>query len=169
MQSSVFLLAFSTVLCAKFKHVKNQFGWNVFDEEINLFLFSSLWTTMISEKLTLQIIAPLRITEMTTWRLRAFIWKSQYFLYLSGLKIPSSIIPSYDLFQSLLRFLDSNYRKRWTLCYRASSHGWAASTFHSRCDGKPHTVTIIRKSPYVFGGYTNIAWGENIGLFREWI
>ena len=72
-----------------------------------------------------------------------------------------------DLFQSLLRFLDSNSRKRWTLCYRASSHGWAASTFHSRCDGKPHTVTIIRKSPYVFGGYTDIAWGENIGLFRE--
>ncbi|CAH3164385.1 unnamed protein product [Pocillopora meandrina] len=77
------------------------------------------------------------------------------------------IIPSYDLFQSLLRFLDSNSYKRWTLCYRASSHGWAASTFHSRCDGKPHTVTIIRKSPYVFGGYTDIAWGKKIGLFRE--
>jgi len=46
----------------------------------------------------------------------------------------------------------------WKLCYRASSHGWAASTFHSYCDGKPHTVTIIRKDLYVFGGYTDISW-----------
>ena len=47
----------------------------------------------------------------------------------------------------------------WKLCYRASAHGWSSRTFHSRCDGKPHTVTIIRKYQYVFGGYTDIAWG----------
>ena len=49
---------------------------------------------------------------------------------------------------------------QWLLCYRASTHGWAVSTFHSRCDGKNHTVTIIRKDKYVFGGYTDIAWGK---------
>ena len=47
----------------------------------------------------------------------------------------------------------------WTKCYRASTHGWTASTFHSRCDGKNHTVTIIKKGEYVFGGYTDIPWG----------
>ena len=49
---------------------------------------------------------------------------------------------------------------RWLLCYRASSHGWTASTFHSRCDGKNNTVTIIKKDEYVFGGYTDIPWGK---------
>ena len=49
---------------------------------------------------------------------------------------------------------DSN----WALCWQTSAHGWAASTFHSRCDGKKHTITVIRKEPYVFGGYTDIPW-----------
>jgi len=78
-----------------------------------------------------------------------------------GMEIQSNIIQNNHFFIShLSRYLDpvpsSNV---WKLCYRASSHGWAASTFHSRCDGKPHTVTIIRKNQYVFGGYTDIAWG----------
>ena len=50
----------------------------------------------------------------------------------------------------------------WKLCYRASFHGWAASIFHSNCDGKRDTVTIIRKDQYVFGGYTDIPWGKKI-------
>ena len=49
---------------------------------------------------------------------------------------------------------------RWVLCYRASTHGWAVSTFHSRCDGKRNTVTIIKNGEYVFGGYTDIPWGK---------
>ena len=65
---------------------------------------------------------------------------------------------------SLLGFLApiAGLRSQWKLCYRASSHGWAVSTFHGLCDGKVNTITVIRKSPYVFGGYTDIAWGENI-------
>ena len=50
----------------------------------------------------------------------------------------------------------------WKLCYRASSYGWAASTFHSNCDGKHNTVTIIKRGQYVFGGYTDIPWGMTI-------
>ena len=87
------------------------------------------------------------------------------FLHLLGKKISSNIIQGNDfLFSHLSRFLAHvpGSHSNWRLCYRASSHGWAASTFHSRCDGKPHTVTIIRKSQYVFGGYTDIAWGKNI-------
>ena len=49
---------------------------------------------------------------------------------------------------------------KWLLCYRASSHGWDVSIFHSRCDGKNHTVTIIKVGVYVFGGYTDIPWGK---------
>ena len=48
----------------------------------------------------------------------------------------------------------------WKRCWRASVDGWAASTFHSRCDGKGPTVTIIRVGRYIFGGYTSIPWGK---------
>ena len=50
----------------------------------------------------------------------------------------------------------------WLLCWRATLHGFNASQFHSRCDGKNHTVTIVKNSSYVFGGYTDIPWGKKM-------
>ncbi|XP_073227546.1 uncharacterized protein [Porites lutea] len=57
---------------------------------------------------------------------------------------------------------------RWKCCWRASVDGWAASTFHSRCDNKGPTVTIIRVGgKYIFGaggpfgGYTSLSWGDS--------
>ena len=48
----------------------------------------------------------------------------------------------------------------WKRSWRASMDGWVASTFHSRCDGKGPTVTIIRVGRYIFGGYTSLSWGK---------
>ena len=49
---------------------------------------------------------------------------------------------------------------RWKRCWRASLDGWAASTFHSRCDNKGPSVTIVRVGgKYIFGGYTSLSWG----------
>ena len=48
----------------------------------------------------------------------------------------------------------------WKRCWRASVDGWGASTFHSRCDGKGPTVTIVRVGRYIFGGYTSLSWGK---------
>ena len=53
----------------------------------------------------------------------------------------------------------------WALCWQASTHGWAGSTFHSRCNGKNHTITIIKKDQYVFGGYTDVPWGKGFFLW----
>ncbi len=48
------------------------------------------------------------------------------------------------------------------LLYKASRDGFTASAFHSRCDEKANTVTIIKtNSNYVFGGYTTAKWGAN--------
>ena len=50
---------------------------------------------------------------------------------------------------------------KWKRCWRASVDGWAASTFHSGCDNKGPTVTIIRVGgTYIFGGYTKRSWGK---------
>jgi hypothetical protein len=56
----------------------------------------------------------------------------------------------------MVKFSDIN------LLYRASRDGFTASAFHSRCDGKANTVTIIKtNSNYVFGGYTTAKWATN--------
>ena len=50
---------------------------------------------------------------------------------------------------------------QWILCWRASLHGWAAATFHSLCDNKGATVTIVKDTNNnIFGGYTSIPWRE---------
>ena len=80
----------------------------------------------------------------------------------------STIIGGDVSYQSRLsQFLTSavGLNPRWVLCYRASTHGWDVSTFHSRCDGKRDPVTIIKKGQYVFGGYTDIPWGIINSLF----
>ena len=48
----------------------------------------------------------------------------------------------------------------WKCCWRASVDGWAGTTFHSRCDGKGPTVTIIRVGKCIFGGYASMSWGK---------
>ena len=44
------------------------------------------------------------------------------------------------------------------LLYRASRDGWAASNFHSCCDNKGPTVTVVKSGNYIFGGYTDQHW-----------
>jgi len=46
----------------------------------------------------------------------------------------------------------------WNRCYQATVNGWSGYTFHSKCDGKGPTVTIIRVGKYIFGGYTSLSW-----------
>ncbi|XP_067031237.1 uncharacterized protein [Acropora muricata] len=47
---------------------------------------------------------------------------------------------------------------KFVRCWHAQTDGWAASTFHSNCDGKGPTVTIIQVGSYIFGGYTDKSW-----------
>ena len=45
------------------------------------------------------------------------------------------------------------------LLYRASRDGFQAQDFHSRCDGKGATITVIKCSGgFVFGGYADVPW-----------
>ena len=44
-------------------------------------------------------------------------------------------------------------------CWHAKTDGWATSTFHSNCDGKGPTVTIVQVGSYIFGGYVDKSWG----------
>ena len=50
---------------------------------------------------------------------------------------------------------------RWRRCYYTNTNGWNSRTFHSLCDNKGPTVTIVRVGEYIFGGYTKVSWGES--------
>ena len=74
--------------------------------------------------------------------------------------------PSFILF-GMPNYIDQ--LKKWLpsyngliLCYRASEDSWNSKRFHAGCDGKGATVTIIRVQSYIFGGYTDIAWGGKL-------
>jgi len=48
------------------------------------------------------------------------------------------------------------------LLYCASRDGWRAHDFHSRCDNKGATITVIKRTGgYVFGGYADASWNSN--------
>ncbi|CAF0859943.1 unnamed protein product [Rotaria sp. Silwood1] len=49
--------------------------------------------------------------------------------------------------------------QRWELIYKASRDGFDGNTFHSHCNNKGPTMTIIEtNNNYLFGGYTAISW-----------
>ena len=51
----------------------------------------------------------------------------------------------------------------YALIYRASRDGYGAAHFHSRCDRKGPTVTVVRYGNSIFGGYTEQNWeGKSI-------
>ena len=49
---------------------------------------------------------------------------------------------------------------KWHLLFRASRDGFAAQTFHSRCDNKGPTITIVKSGNNIFGGFTENSWNS---------
>ena len=48
----------------------------------------------------------------------------------------------------------------WRLLFRASRDGFAAESFHSKCDRKGPTLTVVRSGSFIFGGFTGAAWSS---------
>ena len=46
----------------------------------------------------------------------------------------------------------------WRLLFRASGDGFAASAFHSKCDNKGPTITVVKSGANIFGGFTEKPW-----------
>ena len=87
-----------------------------------------------------------------------------YILFCLGILINSTILAGNTKFLGNLSHFfvacSVGNNSQWLLCHRASTHGWAAKTFHDRCDNKIYTVIIIKNGQYVFGGYTDVLWGK---------
>ena len=107
-----------------------------------------------------------------TWRQNFKVGQSLPFLPFSVFRIGglnnSVILTSLDYKNytgKLLSYLEpvllSSEWSRFVKCWHAKTDGWAASTFHSNCDGRGPTVTIIKVNDYIFGGYTDVSWGPS--------
>ena len=103
------------------------------------------------------------------WRQNFKVRQSLPFLPFSVIRIgglnSSVILTSLDYNNytgKLLSYLEpvllSSEWSRFVKCWHAKTDGWAASTFHSNCDGRGPTVTIIKVNDYIFGGYTDVSW-----------
>ena len=78
-----------------------------------------------------------------------------------------SVILSSDQQQTLIKWLKETLTSAsydYALIYRASRNGWAAANFHSCCDFKGPTVTVVKYGNNIFGGYADQPWesGETI-------
>ena len=92
-----------------------------------------------------------------------------FFLILKGIKRDeTAILGGLDrnrYLGKLMSYLDpvlqSSDRSVFLRCWHANTDGWASTTFHSNCDGKGPTVTIIKVNDHIFGGYTNVSWNSS--------
>ena len=69
--------------------------------------------------------------------------------------------------QSLKGWLPTDLEGDWRLLFRASRDGFETQTFHSKCDNKGPTITIVKSGANIFGGFTEISRNsKNIFLVR---
>ena len=55
----------------------------------------------------------------------------------------------------------------WELCWRASRGDLDNDKFHSLCDEKGPTITIVKVGNYIFGGYTSLSWRMSAGKYSS--
>jgi hypothetical protein len=64
--------------------------------------------------------------------------------------------------EECLSLVEMTNSTKGNLLYRATRDGFEAQAFHTRCDGKPNTITIIKNNlNYVFGGFASSAWNSS--------
>ena len=72
--------------------------------------------------------------------------------------LQSEILTNYEELQRVLKAWLSPLQGKWRLLFRASRDGFAAETFHSKCDNLGPTATIVKSGNYIFGGFTDVSW-----------
>ncbi|CAB3998084.1 Aggrecan core, partial [Paramuricea clavata] len=60
--------------------------------------------------------------------------------------------------QNLSEWLPQESRGNWSVCWRATRDGWDVKNFHSRCDKKKPTLTLVKVGVSIFGGYATESW-----------
>ena len=75
----------------------------------------------------------------------------------------STILTNVDHRKILKGWLPEAMVGEWRLLFQASRDGFAASAFHSKCDNKGPTVTVVKSGANIFGGFTEKPWTNHPG------
>jgi hypothetical protein len=87
--------------------------------------------------------------------------KEEWMLSIAASMIDSQTLSpqQHDQILSWLPESSGGKQVKLELLYRASRDGWQGQDFHSRCDSKGATVTVIKcTGGFVFGGYADVSW-----------
>ena len=70
----------------------------------------------------------------------------------------STILTNVEYRKILKGWLPEVLVGEWRLLFRASRDGFTASGFHSKCDNKGPTITVVKSGANIFGGFTEKPW-----------
>ncbi len=80
----------------------------------------------------------------------------------------NSTILTQELGVSLMNLIGVPLNSVATKIYQASVHGFSASQFHSKVDGKLGTLSIIKSTNgNIFGGFTMLSWGLPTNSYND--
>ena len=75
----------------------------------------------------------------------------------------STILTNVEYRKILKGWLPEFLVGEWRLLFRVSRDGFAASAFHSKCDNKGPTITVVKSGANIFGGFTEKSWANYRG------
>jgi hypothetical protein len=63
----------------------------------------------------------------------------------------------------LIKLCEFSPNDKWSLLYRGTRDGFGTNDFHSKCDGRSNTLTLLKakESKFIFGGFTTAAWDSS--------
>ncbi|XP_065837366.1 uncharacterized protein [Oscarella lobularis] len=73
----------------------------------------------------------------------------------------SAVLPYDSQYQNVMMswLQEDGISSDWNLIYRGTRDGFAASSFHTFCDNKGPTITLIKSvGDCIFGGYSDVSW-----------
>lgn len=71
----------------------------------------------------------------------------------------STFVP-FSYYGTLLSWTSSS---SMSLLYSGAPHGFTAASFHSSCDNRGRTLTVVMANGYIFGGYNPSSWNGSVG------
>jgi hypothetical protein len=91
---------------------------------------------------------------------------AEYVVESEGVRNPNaSFAYSSNENETMVEFEEGPVKEvKLTLLYRASEHGFLASEFHSLCDGKGPTITLVKAvNGRLAAAYSSVSWGRPWG------
>ena len=77
----------------------------------------------------------------------------------------STILTNVECRKILKGWLPEAMVGEWRLLFRASQDGFAALTFHTKCNNRGPTVTVVKSGLNIFGGFTEKGWTSGNSKF----